>query len=222
MYLAGMSADHLAVGLTWRVEKSATRARLAEDPRALEYPSWTWAGLPKQTPIETDGYSPPLSMFSWVPDEHSRSPDTKLDVGSAIKRGEDVERLCVTGRTRALWKSSSRHVDGSTISKDVNGEERFTFSANPRQDMHAMNPGSGRVVVYEVRKREVVGQLDLERDIQRVQSGQVNLLALKMGETTMLLLEQRVEGAHLRLRVAWNVRKDFFMQVAEQDVLILV
>jgi hypothetical protein len=96
------------------------------------------------------------------------------------------------------------------------------LSANPRQDMHAMNPGSGRVVVYEVRKREVVGQLDLERDIQRVQSGQVNLLALRMGETTMLLLEQRVEGAHLRLRVTWNVRKDFFMQVAEQDVLILV
>jgi hypothetical protein len=60
--------------------------------------------------------------------------------------------------------------------------------ANPAQDMNARDPSSGRNFVYEGRKEKVVDQLEFERDIVRVQFGQVKLLALEIEATAMLLL----------------------------------
>lgn len=54
--------------------------------------------------------------------------------------------------------------------------------------MNARDPSSGRIFVYEGRKEKVVDQLEFERDIVRVQSGQVKLLALEIEATAMLLL----------------------------------
>jgi hypothetical protein len=96
------------------------------------------------------------------------------------------------------------------VSKFVNEEEKFTFAALPEQDVHAIQQNSGRILVYEDRKKEVVSQLDFGRDIGRVQSNEVDLLALEVGETAMVLVEQCGQGIYRRVGAAWDVRKDFF------------
>lgn len=219
-YLAGIWAGNLSDGLAWRVDRAVSHKK--SDSEGPKWPSWSWAALPVQTAIKTNANSPQSNLFQLIPDEHPWALNHGAAVELTIERGEQVKRLCVTGRIRALWKSPSHLVNWSIVSSRINGMERFTFSANPQQDMHAIDPRTGRILVYEGRKREVISQLDFVSDVERLRTSQVEILGLEIGETTMLLLEQRQDGAYRRLGVAWDVRKDFFASVTEQHVLILV
>ena len=96
------------------------------------------------------------------------------------------------------------------MSRVIGGEEKFTFSANPEQNVHAFEPESGRVLIYEDRKREVMGQLDFQRDLRRVQSQHMDLWAFELGQSTMLLLEYCSDGSWRRIGVAWDMREDYF------------
>lgn len=49
----------------------------------------------------------------------------------------------------------------------------------------------------------------------------MDLVALEMGETIMLLLEKSAGGTHRRVGVAWDVRKDFFVLVEDYEVFVL-
>ena len=135
--------------------------------------------------------------------EHDTSSD-------GVRQGEQVKEIRVTGRMRRFWKPSSRRSDWSTVSRVVDGEEKFTFANSPETDTHAAHPESGRILVYEDRKREVLGQLDYRRDVDRVQLAQVDMWALEIGCSTMLLLEHCGERIWRRIGVAWDVRGDYF------------
>jgi hypothetical protein len=139
----------------------------------------------------------------------------------AIKHGQEVETLRVEGRTRDFWGTSSRRAEWSSISRTIEGAEKFTFSANPEQDVHALETESGRILVYEGRKREVVGQLDFVRDVQRVQKDNLQLRVLELGVSTMLLLEDRGNEQWRRIGVAWNVREDFFATAAHETLILV-
>ncbi|KAL5430843.1 hypothetical protein PMIN07_009751 [Paraphaeosphaeria minitans] len=220
-YLAGIWAKNLPEGLAWKVERVVEAKGENLDPKTPVWPSWSWAVLPVRTAIETSVMSPRSSFFQHILDIDMRNPGVRVDEGKAIASGEEIKEICVTGRIRPLWKPTSCRVDWSRISRLVGNEERFTFAAKPEQNTHAIQSSSGRVLVYEDRKKEVVCQLDFGHDVSKVQSGQVELLALEIGETAMLLLEYCGDGTHRRVGAAWNVRKDFFAFISKGEVLVL-
>ncbi|KAF3046852.1 hypothetical protein E8E12_002544 [Didymella heteroderae] len=133
-YLAGIWAKNLAEGLAWMVKKSIRDKRLEDDHRAPKLPSWSWAALPLQTAIETNVESAYSTYFKLVPDIDD---EALLDYGrveEAVEKGGRTERICVTGRVRNLWESSSRYVDWFEISHASRGNETYTFAANPQQN----------------------------------------------------------------------------------------
>lgn len=224
-YLAGLWAKNLAEGLAWHVNKALENNvdGAAAEPMASsssQWPSWSWAVLPLQTAIETNVRSAKSSFFQRLADEE---PPTTRPVGhtdDAIQKGQRVKKLRISSRLRQLWKPSSHPIDWSSISRIVEGQEKYTFAANPEQDIHAIHPDSGRVLVYEDRKREVIAQIDFQRDVRRIQSENLALWALELGVSTMLILEECPDGTYRRLGLAWNVRQDYFASADCRTVLI--
>ena len=106
----------------------------------------------------------------------------------------------------------------------INLMEVFSFTSNPQQPMHAVEPTSGRVLVYEEHKKAVVGQLDFREDVEKLQSAQMEVQmevkALKLGTEIMLLLCYSGGGKWRRVGTAWDVRKDFFAST-ESETLTL-
>jgi len=123
---------------------------------------------------------------------------------------------------RNLWEPSSKYVDWLKISHNRGGTEKFTFASKPQQNVHAVDLVNGRVLVYEHRKKEIVGQIDFHDDVIRLQSADIDLVALEVAETTALLLERKDDGTHRRVGVAWNVRDDFFVFRKEPEVTVLI
>lgn len=221
-YLAGIWANTLAKGLAWRVvqviesgidEKGATVA-------ALPWPSWSWAVLPVRSAIHVGYDSPASPHFRRIADGY-QPPTSRDQVEAAIAQGEDVKQICVTGRLRTLWRHLSRYSDWSVASRIVGGNERFSFATIPGQDIHAIHDRTGRVLVYEDGKKEIVGQFDFRRDVIRLQSDQVHVLALELGASSMLLLEQCDVDVYRRVGVAWDVRQDYFASAQPRTLIIM-
>ncbi|KAF1840634.1 HET-domain-containing protein [Cucurbitaria berberidis CBS 394.84] len=166
-YLAGLWANNMAEGLGWRVKQSVKIVSNRVDPVVVSppWPSWSWAVLPLQTEIEMTDKSARSSFFQRVEDGRNENSGARSSAEDAVKRGEHVKEICVFGRMRTLWKPSSRSTDWSAVSVLVDGEERFSFAINPEQNMHTLEPESGRILVYEDRKRGVVSQVDFQRDV---------------------------------------------------------
>jgi hypothetical protein len=221
-YLAGLWANSLPEGLAWRVKEiTEIESDEAEDKIVLSpWPSWSWAVLPLQTAIEMNNKSARSSFFQRIVNDTNKTARARSDTEDAVTRGEHVKEICVSGRARTLWKPSSRRGDWSSVSRLVNGEEKFSFAANPEQDMHAVQAESGRILVYEGRKKEVISQLDFRWDVEKVQSDHMDLWALELGTATMLLLEHCGGGICHRVGVAWDVREDFFA-LAQCRTLVL-
>jgi hypothetical protein len=221
-YLAGLWANNLAEGLAWRVTQAIETKSNGHGPMnaSPSWPTWSWAVLPLRTAIETNVKSETSSFFQRVQDDRSKIAGARHSTEDAIKRGEHITEICVAGRIRPLWNPSSRYSNWSTVSRMVSGEEKFSFATDPEQNIHAIERDSGRVLVYEDRKREVVGQLDFRRDVDRVQSNQVNLWALELGSSTMLLLKHYGGGIWHRVGVAWDVREDYFASAQRQTLYL--
>lgn len=86
--------------------------------------------------------------------------------------------------------------------------------------MHAVKLESGRILVYEDWKRDVVSQVDFQWDVKIVKSDQLELWALELGISILLLPEYCGEGTRRRVGVAWDVREDYFA-LAQCKTLIL-
>lgn len=221
-YLAGIWAKHLAEGLAWRVNRAIESNRNDLGPMILSppWPSWSWAALPLETAIETNAKSESSPYFRIVAHDGVQKAEHDTDADDGVRRGEQVKEIHVTGRTRRFWQPSSRRSDWSTVSKVVDGEEKFTFASNPEVDRHAAHPESGCILVYEDRKREVLGQLDYRRDVERFQLDQVDTWTLEIGRSTMLLLEHCGEGRWCRIGVAWDVREDYFASTQSATLIL--
>jgi hypothetical protein len=192
--------------------KQATKDGFREVPPQSEWsswPSWSWAVLPLQTEVDMNSESAKSPYFEHVQFVGDQNTITYANVEDVTSRGQNVKSLCAKARIRELWKPLSRCSEWSTASKSVVGEEKFTFAGNPGRVMHAVDATSGRVLVYEDRKREVTSHLDFQSDVKRVQLEQVFLYGFEIGVSTMLLLERRGEGMWRQVGVAWNVRNDF-------------
>lgn len=221
-YLAGLWANNFADGLAWKLDKAVSGRRLEDDDRAPKLPTWSWAALPLETIINTSVESAPSAHFKLIPDAQHEPMLQRDPVEIAIENGNRTSGICVSGRMRNLWGSSSRYTEWLKISHNSGEIERFTFSINPQQDMHSVDLAKGRVLVYEHRKKEIVGQIDFHDDVMRLLSDDMGLAALEIAETIALLLERKEDGTHRRVGVAWNVRQDFFVLSGEPKVVVLV
>lgn len=150
------------------------------------------------------------SYFQKVIDGGDKATGAHSSAEDAIIQGELVKEIRVTVRMRALWRPLSRRCDWATVSWLVDGEEKFSFALSPELDTHVIQTISGRILVYEDRKREVVGQLNYQWDVNRLKLDQVGFWALELGASTMLILEKRGEDIWRRVGVARNVRNDYF------------
>jgi hypothetical protein len=222
-YLAGIWAKNLTEGLAWRVQQAIDIDISKVDPnnRPPSLPSWSWAILPVQTAVRMDATSTRSSFFAWYGGGSTQTVGIVGDAEKAVQHGEGIGQICVKGRIRPLWKASSRRREWSTFSSMVNGEEKFSFASVIGQDTHAIEVDTGRILVYEDRQREVIGQLDFQRDLRRLHSIQLDISALELGTSTMLLLERGSQGVWRRVGVAWNVREDYFT-FAPSEILVLV
>jgi hypothetical protein len=221
-YLAGLWAKNLAEGLAWRVQEAIKFDMSKVDPKnpPLRLPSWTWANVPVLTAVRMDATSKRSSFFEWYGDGSTQTVGVIGDAEKAVELGKSVSQICVKGRMRPLWKASSRRREWSTFSNMANGEEKFSFESVTGQDTHAIEVDTGRILVYEDRQREIISQLDFQRDVRRLHSNQLDIRALELGTSTMLLLERGSQGIWRRIGVAWNVREDYFT-FAPSEILIL-
>ncbi|KAJ4987687.1 hypothetical protein SVAN01_06854 [Stagonosporopsis vannaccii] len=217
-YLAGIWAKNLPEGLVWRVQQAAENASKEVDTTVVQWPSWSWASLPLQTAIETKSRSARSAFFRRITSNDTMSESVVENIEKSVKKGVNVKELRVRGRLRVLWKSSSQQVKWSGVSRLVDGVEKFTFSIRPEQNMHAIQTDLGRVLVYEDRQKEVVGQLDFRHDVSRAERS--NWMALEIGNTTMLLLEACGKGVFRRIGVAWDVRNNYFALAELADVAL--
>lgn len=204
-YMAGLWKNNLAQGLSWRV-----RTAVLFDHDLERWPSWSWAILPPQTAFDIDETSAPSVIFHEVDTGNKMIVLQDNSVGDAIIDGQNVREILVVGNVRTLWQPFSRAVNWSAVS--VHGKERFTFTINSQQDMHAIDGNSGRIVVYEDQKRAVVGQIDFHETVERLQKDLLDLWALEIRATTMLILQHYGGGVCRRVGIAWDVREDFFAQ----------
>jgi hypothetical protein len=214
-YLAGLWENNLAEGLAWRVDHM-----VEDDDNARNWPSWSWAALPTQTTIATDFKCARSPHFQYIGADDSRASESRDSTEDAITQGERLRNICVSGRLRPFWKPASQCSDWWITSRLVGEEEKFTFAANPEQDVHAVEIQSGRIMVYEDRKREIIGQLDFRRDVERLHGNQVELWALELGVSTLLLLEYCGESIWRRVGAAWSVREDYFAPAQRQTLII--
>lgn len=217
-YLAGIWANNLPEGLVWKVQQAVDKEYEAADSTAVQWPSWSWASLPLRTAVETKSDSARSTFFNRVADGYSMRPSFAVDIEHAVKRGVEVKELRVRGRLRFLWGPSSQQVKWSSVSRLVDGVEKFTFAIKPEQNMHALQVDLGRVLVYEDRQKEVVAQLDFRHDVSK--AGRANWMALETGNTTMLLLEACGGGIFRRVGVAWDVRINYFAFAEQADVIL--
>lgn len=216
-YLAGLWANDLAEGLAWRVERVIEQD---DNNLSASWPSWSWAALPLQTAIRMNLNSKRAPSFEWIGVAGTLTAGASSGIEDAIKRGEQVKEICVTGQMRRLWTSSSRSVHWSNFSTIVDGDERFSFTESPEQNMHSLEPNSGRILVYEDRKKEIIGQLDFRQNVIRTELNQVELWAFELGASTMLLLEHCGAESWRRVGVAWDVREDYFARANKRTVII--
>lgn len=153
-YVVGLWDKHLSEGLAWRVERAVEIDKsMANLGIATQYwPSWSWAVLPLQTAIKINKGGARSSYFQRLGDDSNVRTHADGDVEAAIKRGESVKTIHISGRMRALWRPSSQPRDWSDICEIVDGEEKFTFGTDPGQEVHALEPITGRILVYEDRK----------------------------------------------------------------------
>ncbi|KAH6625115.1 heterokaryon incompatibility protein-domain-containing protein [Boeremia exigua] len=219
-YLVGIWAKNLPEGLAWKVQSAVGIDRAQGDAKAVVWPSWSWAVLPLKTALDTAAKNSRTTFFQRLVENGTVDPGVVVNAEKAVKVGVDVKELRVRGRLRSLWKPMSRWIDWSYVSKIVDGQEKFTFAIHPEQKMHAIDVELGRVLVYEDRQKEVVGQLDFRRDVSRLQAEHLHLMALEIGETTMLLLERCGKGVYRRVGVAWNVRNNYFALAKQEDLIL--
>jgi hypothetical protein len=221
-YLAGIWAKNLAEGLAWRVQQAVEIDMSKVDPENLppRLPSWSWAILPVKTTVRMNATSTRSSFFEWFGDGSTQTVGIIGDAEKAVQHGESIGRICVKGRMRPLWKATSCRREWSNFSSTINGEEKYSFESVTGQDTHAIEVNTGRILVYEDRQREVISQLDFQRDVRRLYSNQLYISALELGTSTMLLLERESQGVWRRIGVAWNVREDYFA-FAPSEILIL-
>ncbi|KAI5457491.1 heterokaryon incompatibility protein-domain-containing protein [Mariannaea sp. PMI_226] len=226
-YLAGLWKSTFAEDLSWAVVKPASTDPL---PGRNVAPSWSWASLPLRTGICMKHRNGPSMVFKLINISFSESKHPKLpESQDSILRGALVKHVCVHTRIRPFWTSTARYKPWSAIisaSRRRSGPNdpndlTFSFSDAPEQSVFSADSVSGKVVAYDARKQEVVGQLDYVADAARICSQSMDIFAIEISESVALLVEALGTGTFQRVGIATPLRPDFLESATETEVLLV-
>lgn len=152
----------------------------------------------------------------------AKKPIRDEDPADAIKRGAAVRCVKLRGRLQPFLARESVKREWTAISRTFGKEEKYSFASRPEQPVHSTNLENGRVLSYEARKEEVLGQLDYLEDAERVEKGLLEIHCLEIGESVMLLLEHcEAENKYLRIGVSHGYREDFFATIQLTELLLV-
>ncbi|OCL14334.1 HET-domain-containing protein [Glonium stellatum] len=216
-YIAGLWQKTFAEDLAWSVDWCAD---FPSCEREAAPPSWSWASLPKCTATTLKHEfvkSKEFELLGSIPEADTRGTDE-----NPVVQGAEVKQARVRGRLRPFWSSEARLQPWSNSSRTVNGKEVYSFAEMPEQSIYSVDMSRGRVLTYEARRLEVLGQLDYLQDVQRVAEGQLQLHALELGATALLLLERLEATSNFRrVGAAHGYRLDFFADVRASDCVLV-
>ncbi|KAK2038511.1 hypothetical protein LZ31DRAFT_546168 [Colletotrichum somersetense] len=191
-------------------------------------PSWSWVSLPVGLAVRMSRNVEMRARIEPTRDPELDEAQPAAGYSFAVARGASVRRICVKAPLRKLWGSESRrrpwpdvHVPFSDCS---GGDDKFRF-ANPREDVHAADSGTARLMAYEARKKEIVVELDYINTAVAVAEGRLeDVYCLAVSERDMLLLSRRPRsapgvGPFRRIGVTFGYRKDFFKKHGESTIV---
>lgn len=216
-YIAGLWRNTFAEDLAWCVIQPRV-CQKCESQREITS-SWSWASLPflTSTHFKPNFSNLPPSHFELLEKKHVQDDDPT----AAVRRGAAVRRVKVRGRLQAFFQKGSLRRPWASISK-VGKEEKYSFASCPEQSVHSTDLEHGRVLSYEARKEEVLGQLDYLEDAERVENGLIEVYCLEIGEGAMLFLESgREENEYRRIGVSHGYREDFFATVQFSEIVLV-
>ncbi|KAL3425070.1 hypothetical protein PVAG01_04351 [Phlyctema vagabunda] len=212
-YMAGLWRKTFAEDLTWRV----TEPKLTEKGKSLREiaPSWSWASLPLRTSTNLKHEFTDCPDFELLHDRSAREdehPDT------AVTRGGNLKSVKVRGRLRPFICKGSMNRPWTEISRKIGDQEKFSFATYVEFPAHSVDLAQCRLLSYEARKEEALGQLDYLEDAYRVEKGLLDVDCLEIGESFMLLLEPDTtepsgtgpNRRYLRIGISRGYREDFF------------
>jgi Heterokaryon incompatibility protein (HET) len=216
-YLAGLWRKTFAEDLSWSVVRPRDleiRENLQDFP-----PSWSWASLPFRTTASLKHDFSEALNFELLEEIVQREAEDPADT---VKRGAAVKCVKVRGRLRPFLSRGSRSQPWSAISKSFDGQEKYSFATNPEQPVHSADLLLGRVLTYEARKQEVLGQLDYRQDADRAEKELLQIHCLEIGESAMLLLEHcGTDSKYRRVGVSHGYREDFFAGVQPTELKLV-
>ncbi|KAK1702044.1 heterokaryon incompatibility protein-domain-containing protein [Colletotrichum lupini] len=215
-YMAGLWRATFAQDLLWRVSRPP-----GPDigwPGTAGTPSWSWASLPIG-----------LGACMWHKFKMSTEVELLGDGSSlnvepseAVAQGAHLVRVRVQGLLRNLWSPGSQLREWGDICVCADGVNKFSFGSNPGQDVHAVDCLTGKLVVYEARKQEIVAELDycrLAKDVNERLLLEVHCLAIS--EHGMLVLRhQKDTGSFERIGIGFGYRRDFFKGLEKTEIVL--
>ncbi|KIW29518.1 uncharacterized protein PV07_05331 [Cladophialophora immunda] len=208
-YLAGLWRDTFAEDLAW----SVTAATNPMEALVHIAPSWSWASLPVGSRVNTKQNFQRSNDFELLgsPDR-SENPtgteekDQEIEdkILHACQEGAKTTRVSVRGRLRRIIYPESEKIDWSELTTARGGKNKYNLSKYISRHVHARNPASGQIVIYEPNRQPIEGQLDYgvpplghnndgsSPEIHVATGVERDLYGLQVGQSTMLLLQFRL------------------------------
>ncbi|KAH7166372.1 heterokaryon incompatibility protein-domain-containing protein [Dactylonectria macrodidyma] len=224
-YIAGLWKASFAHDLSWTVKAPAFKS---PDFGSSVPPSWTWASLPVCTGVQlsrqfNDGHRLALLEIG-LPEQVRKQADST----DTVQCGSLVTHVRVRARLRRFWEDSAEYRPWSMIISTLQQNDNmtlplthgFNFSSTPQQPVFSADVASGKVVSYEARKQEIVGQLDYTVYATKIGDLSLHIYAMEIAESSMMLLGKLGEGRFRRVGIVTSYRPDFFDEASEADIIL--
>lgn len=212
-YLAGLWRQTFAQDLAWMVQGAGS---LSKNLRNIA-PSWSWASLPLRTVVNMQHEFIETTAFTLL--ETSRLGKGEADdVLGVAQRGAEIKAVVVRGLLRHFVNEVSQWVAWSTVKSSHGKEKGYDFQKYLAKSVHSVSDTNGEILAYEPHMRPIVGWLDY-RFLEDEQTEWTKALyCLKIGESSMLLLEkaEMVEKDNIfyqgyrRAGISTDFREGFF------------
>ncbi|KAK5988423.1 hypothetical protein PT974_12578 [Cladobotryum mycophilum] len=233
-YIAGLWKGTFAVDLAWSVKRAAAEP-LASSMSTMTPPSWAWASLPTCTEIQHSSNSTDATYLDLVQIDRGKDVSCQKARSSTdiVQRGSLITHVRVRARLRPFWRMGSIYRPWAQVIQNIESEREtgsatasqqilFSFSLTPEESAFSLDLVSGKVVSYEARKKEVIGQLDYKIHAEFIAECSVSIFAIELTDTAMLLLQKVGDGqTYRRVGLATSHRPDFFSDMDKEEVKLI-
>jgi hypothetical protein len=155
-YVAGRWRQTFAQDLAWSIG-------IAKPPSYNQWsivPRWSSASVPLCSDIITQPIFEPIDEFELLEKLNLGKQDQQDKPLDVVKRGALVKSVKVRGPFRRLLQEGSARKDWEVLHVKNGQNDTFDFSSCIAEWVHSRELKTGRIVVSEPHKQEIIGQLD--------------------------------------------------------------